>query len=121
MYSQPSLGAGCCWVLHSLVCSLHAAKAEAQANLSKRQCVVAGASRVVVQVVKEGGVYANGQVVVQPLPTAIYGGDALRTIPLRRLEAVLTEEQLEVQCAKEMQKVQRCPINVVKLSCLSLS
>ncbi|KAL3158051.1 hypothetical protein ABBQ32_011660 [Trebouxia sp. C0010 RCD-2024] len=59
---------------------------------------------VVGQVVKEGGVYANGQVVVQPLPTAMYGGDAQRTIPLRRLEAVLTEEQLELQCAKEMQK-----------------
>lgn len=58
-----------------------------------------------VQVVSEGGVYANGQVVVQPLPAAIYGDDAQRTIPLRRLEAVLTEEELEEQCAKEMHKV----------------
>ena len=58
------------------------------------------------QVVKEGGAYANGQVVVQPLPTAIYGEDAQRTVPLRRLEAVLTEEQLDFQCELEMQKVQ---------------
>ena len=63
----------------------------------------------VVQVVNEGGVYANGQVVVQPLPTAIYGDDSQRTIPLRRWEAVLTEEELEEQCAKEMQKVQDTP------------
>ena len=53
----------------------------------------------------EGGVYANGQVVIQPLPAAIYGDDARRTIPLRRWETVLTEEELEEQCAKEMQKV----------------
>ena len=57
------------------------------------------------QVVNEGGVYANGQVMVQPLPAAIYGDDAQRTIPLRRWEAVLSEEELEEQCAKEMHKV----------------
>ena len=49
--------------------------------------------------------YANGQVVVQPLPTAIYGEDAQRPYPLRRLEAVLTEKDLEVYCQREMQKV----------------
>lgn len=53
----------------------------------------------------EGGVYANGQVVIQPLPAALYCDDAQRTIPLRRWEAVLTAEELEEQCAKEMQKV----------------
>lgn len=55
--------------------------------------------------VSEGGVYANGQVVVQPLPAAIYGDDAWRTLPLRRLDAVLTEQELEEHSSKEMQKV----------------
>ena len=57
------------------------------------------------QVVSEGGVYANGQVVVQPLPTALYGEDAQRTVPLRRLEKVLSEQELEEHSSKEMQKV----------------
>lgn len=59
--------------------------------------------------VNEGGVYANGQVVVKPLPTALYGDDAQRTIPLRRWEAVLTDGELEEQCAKELQKVYDAP------------
>jgi len=50
-------------------------------------------------------VYANGQVVVQPLPVAIYGESTERTVPLRRLEAVLTEEELQEHSKKEMQKV----------------
>ena len=86
-------------------------KAEAQANLGKSQCIIS--SGLVAQVVKEGGAYANGQVVVQPLPTAIYGEDAQRTVPLRRLEAVLTEEQLDFQCELEMQKVQLLLLHVV--------
>ncbi len=53
----------------------------------------------------QGGVYANGQVVVQPLPAAIYGQSTERTVPLRRLEAVLTEEELQEHSNKEMQKV----------------
>ena len=53
----------------------------------------------------QGGVYANGQVVVQPLPAAIYGDTTERTVPLRRLEAVLTEEELHEHSSKEMQKV----------------
>lgn len=53
----------------------------------------------------EEGVYANGQVVVQPLPEAIFGPAAERTVPLRRLDAVLTEEQLQEHCEKELQKV----------------
>lgn len=57
------------------------------------------------QVVQQGGVYANGQVVVQPLPAAIYGDSAERTVPLRRLEALLTEEELQEHSNKEMQKV----------------
>ncbi len=59
------------------------------------------------QVVQQGGVYANGQVVVQPLPAAIYGESTERTVPLRRLEAVLTEEELQEHSNKEMQKVGR--------------
>ncbi len=62
-------------------------------------------AHVVLQVVHEGGVYANGQVVVQPLPAAIYGDSAERTVPLRRLEAVLTEEEVLEHRNKEMQKV----------------
>jgi len=60
---------------------------------------------LVSQVVQQGGVYANGQVVVQPLPAAIYGDITERTVPLRRLEAVLTEEELQEHSNKEMQKV----------------
>ena len=60
---------------------------------------------LVSQVVQQGGVYANGQVVVQPLPAAIYGDTTERTVPLRRLEAVLTEEELQEHSNKEMQKV----------------
>jgi len=65
-------------------------------------------------VVQQGGVYANGQVVVQPLPAAIYGDTTERTVPLRRLEAVLTEEELQEHSNKEMQKVSynSCPICV---------
>ncbi len=57
------------------------------------------------QVVQQEGVYANGQVVVQPLPAAVYGDTTERTVPLRRLEAVLTEEELQEHSNKEMQKV----------------
>lgn len=65
-----------------------------------------------VQVVSQGGVYANGQVVVQPLPAAIYGETAERTMPLRRLEAVLTEEELQEHSNKEMQKVWQMYITI---------
>ena len=54
--------------------------------------------------------YADGQVVVQPLPAAIYGESSERTMPLRRLEAVLTEEELQEHSDKEMQKV--CPMYI---------
>ena len=57
------------------------------------------------QAVSEGGVHANGQVVVSPLPAAMYGENAERTFPLRRLDAVLTAEEAEEQCRKELQKV----------------
>lgn len=55
--------------------------------------------------VTQEGVYANGQVVLQPLPEAIFGPAAERTVPLRRLDAVLTQEQLQEHCDKELQKV----------------
>ena len=61
-----------------------------------------------VQMVVEEGVYANGQVVVQPLPEAIFGPNAERTLPIRRLDAVLTEEQLQEHCDKELQQVCLC-------------
>ena len=57
------------------------------------------------QMAVEEGVYANGQVVVQPLPEAIFGPAAERTLPIRRLDAVLTEEQLQEHCDKELQQV----------------
>ena len=69
------------------------------------QVIHADLGCLVFQVVSQGGVYANGQVVVQPLPAAIYGESVERTMPLRRLEAVLTEEELQEHSNKEMQKV----------------
>lgn len=62
-------------------------------------------SALSLQMVVEEGVYANGQVVVQPLPEAIFGPAAERTLPIRRLDAVLTEEQLQEHCHKELQQV----------------
>lgn len=62
-------------------------------------------SALSLQMVVEEGVYANGQVVVQPLPEAIFGPAAERTLPIRRLDAVLTEEQLQKHCDKELQQV----------------
>ncbi|KAL0055143.1 hypothetical protein WJX82_007626 [Trebouxia sp. C0006] len=74
-------------------------------RLATKPVVVGRALHFVVgQVVQQGGVYANGQVVVQPLPAAIYGDTTERTVPLRRLEAVLTEEELQEHSNKEMQK-----------------
>lgn len=67
--------------------------------------------------VLEGGVYANGQVMVQPLPAAIYGDAAERTVPLRRLEAVLSEEELQEHSNKEMQKVSPTSSAVGEKSC----
>lgn len=55
--------------------------------------------------VTQEGVYANGQVVVQPLPEAIFGPLVERTVPLRRIETLLTDEQLQEHCEKELQKV----------------
>ena len=60
---------------------------------------------LLLQVVQEAGVYANGQVLVQPVPAAVYGEGAQRTVPLRRLEAVLTEAQMQEHISKELQKV----------------
>ena len=62
-------------------------------------------TEAVLQVVQEAGVYANGQVLVQPLPAAMYGDKAQRTVPLRRLETVLTESQVQEHIDKEQQKV----------------
>ena len=75
---------------------------------------------MLLQVVSEEGVYANGQIVLQPLPEAIFGSDVERTVPLRRLDAVLSEDQLQEHCQKEMLKVGVCaqhstelPLNVM--------
>lgn len=79
-----------------------------QANTSR--CLASSS-----QAVSEDGVYANGQIVIQPLPEAIFGVSTERAVPLRRLDAVLTEEQLQEHCDKEMQKV---IFNALTYSCI---
>lgn len=57
------------------------------------------------QVVKTGGVYSNGSVTIQPLPLEVHGSAARRTLPLRRIEAVLTPAEVEKHTTKEACKV----------------
>lgn len=57
------------------------------------------------QDVSEEGVYANGFVTVQPMPVEVYGVDARKTLPLRRIEKVLEDDDLENLVNKELQKV----------------
>lgn len=51
------------------------------------------------------GTYANGFVTVSPLPEAVHGQGAKHTVPLRRLEAALTPQQLADHEMKECAKL----------------
>lgn len=57
------------------------------------------------QVVAEEGVYAQGSVTVQPYPIEAWGTTAYRTLPLRRLEAVVTDDEGQDFCSRELKKV----------------
>ena len=49
--------------------------------------------------------YANGHVTIQPLPPELHGSQVRRTLPLRRIEAVLKEAEAEEHFSKELLKV----------------
>lgn len=58
--------------------------------------------------VREEGVYANGFVTVQPVPLEVHGPHARKILPLRRIEKVLEDDDLEDHVTKELQKVGPC-------------
>lgn len=49
--------------------------------------------------------YANGFVTVQPMPVEVHGAQARKTLPLRRIEKVLEDTELQEHVVKELQKV----------------
>ena len=49
--------------------------------------------------------YANGSVIVLPLPLELYGSNARRSLPLRRIDAVLSDAEAEEPLSKELSKV----------------
>ena len=57
------------------------------------------------QDIQEEGVYANGFVTVQPMPVEVHGPEARKTLPLRRIEKVLEDTELQEHVSKELQKV----------------
>ena len=63
------------------------------------------------QAVRTEGVYANGSVVVRPLPEEVHGTAAERMLPLRRLEGGPVERQeLDEFLGKELLKVSALPL-----------
>jgi hypothetical protein len=57
------------------------------------------------QDVQEEGVHANGFVTVLPLPEEVYGDKTRKTLPLRRVEGIVGEEEAEQHFRKELMKV----------------
>ena len=52
------------------------------------------------------GVHANGFVTVLPLPEEVYGSQARKVLPLRRMEAIVGEGEAEQHFRKELMKVE---------------
>lgn len=57
------------------------------------------------KVVRGDGEYAGGQVTVRPLPKEVHGTKASRTVHLRRMSAVATQEEIAEWSKKECAKV----------------
>eukprot|EP00873_Tetraselmis_striata_P016358 jgi/Tetstr1/436622/TSEL_025418.t1 len=57
------------------------------------------------QIAHGEGCYSNGLVQVAPLPEEVFGKDATFSHQLRRIEEVLTEEEAEEHCARELSKM----------------
>lgn len=55
--------------------------------------------------VREEGVYANGFLTVQPMPLEVHGPQARKSLPIRRIEKVLEDNDMEDHVFKELQKV----------------
>lgn len=60
---------------------------------------------LIAQDVQEEGVHANGFVTVQPMPVEVHGPNARKTLPLRRIEKVLEDTDMDEHVTKELQKV----------------
>jgi type II secretory pathway predicted ATPase ExeA len=61
------------------------------------------------QAVAEEGVYAHGKVTVALLPEEVYGSAGEATVALRRLEDVLSEEELQALIAQQLLKARPGP------------
>lgn len=57
------------------------------------------------QVVQNEGCYSGGRVTVCALPAEVLGADNLHTWPLRRLEGLVAEEELQEHVNRELLKV----------------
>ena len=57
------------------------------------------------QAVKEEGVYAQGFVTIQPFPVEIHGPEAHRTLPMRRVERLVGDDEGAELMENELQKV----------------
>ena len=57
------------------------------------------------QVVLEDGTYPGGRLTVQPLPAQVYGEGNLRTLSLRRVEAIVSEADAQDHIDQELLKV----------------
>ena len=57
------------------------------------------------QTVTEEGVYGQGSVTVSPYPVEVHGVDTHKTLPLRRIERVVTDDEGAQLIEQELQKV----------------
>jgi hypothetical protein len=60
---------------------------------------------ICVQAVREEGAYPNGRLHLELLPAQLYGPACEKQYSLRRLEAVLSEEEAQEHLQKELQRV----------------
>jgi len=75
-------------------------------RISAKPSVVGRVSFFTVPVaVREEGAYANGRVHVTLLPEGVHGAASARDYSLRRLECVLSEQEVQDHCQKEMSRL----------------
>lgn len=60
------------------------------------------------QIVQAEGHFSGGSVTVRALPLEVLGPDNMHTWPLRRLEGLVTAQELEEHVGRELAKVRRC-------------
>lgn len=57
------------------------------------------------QIVQSEGHYSGGSVTVRALPLEVLGPDNMHTWPLRRLEGLVSQQELEEHVNRELSKV----------------